>query len=169
MADAVPVFQDRAELLLSLRLQGSEDVQAQALINDSIRNVRVGIYGQLGETRVTALLAITPTETATTTDELDRLRANQLEILWNRFNLLATLPTIFRDSSAQVFSEWNEEALTREHPGISVSKLRDGIWKEILQLLDELSNEETRDLSDNVWVSETDESELMVDTGGLIL
>jgi len=120
MADIAPLFvADAATLRTSLRLSALNETasDAGALVDDAVREVRLGFARRLGLPRVTELVAMTydPTGGAPTTDdEMLRECANLTEILWVKKLLLTRLPTVFRDSSGEARLDFNTEALTRE-------------------------------------------------------
>ena len=113
-----PLFApDLAALQASLRLTAVKSGDALAIIDDAVREVRLGFTRRLGATAVAALVAIDydPTATtATTADEIRREIANLTEIAWVRKLLLERLPTIFRDSSGDAALTWQTDGLTRE-------------------------------------------------------
>jgi len=120
MADLAPLFVADADTLrASLRLSAlnTSPSDAVVLVDDAIREVRLGFARRLGLTRVTELVAMVydPAVGAPTTeDEMLRECANLTEILWVRKLLLTRLPTVFRDSSGEPRLDFNTEALTRE-------------------------------------------------------
>ena len=113
-----PLFvADKDTLKSRLRLSGAAQTDALAQIDQAIEDVRVGFYDDaqgLGVSRVTALLAISYEENATTAEALLRTRANNLEVSWVRLLLMRRLPTLFMDASGNSLDVWNEEPLTRK-------------------------------------------------------
>lgn len=122
MADIAPLFvADADSLRASLRLSAltTSPSDAAVLVDDAIREVRLGFLRRLGLSRTAALVALVYDPTAgapTTEDEILRECANLTEILWVKKLLLTRLPTLFRDSAGESRLDFNTEALTRESP-----------------------------------------------------
>jgi hypothetical protein len=120
MSTITPLFVASASALLaSLRLSAVEGTETNAatMVDDAIREVRVGFLRRLGVDRVGVLVALVYDPTAgapADNDEILREVANLTEVLWVRKLLLTRLPTIFRDASGQVDLSWQADALTRE-------------------------------------------------------
>lgn len=116
--DVAPLFVGTFKGLLEcLRLQGvdSDQSAAAAPVRQAVQWARTEIYRRLGLTRTNQLVAISPVSNATTQDQLDRQRAEQLEIHMVKWKLLQELPVLFMHRGTGTASEvWNEEALTRE-------------------------------------------------------
>lgn len=114
-----PLFlTDIEELKTELRLSkvsATNDVDVQAIIQQSIEDTVTTFMRRLGIARVVQLQAITPpVGNPTTNDEFLYVLARLTEIKLNRANLYRTLPTIFRDSDGSARKEWQNDALTRE-------------------------------------------------------
>lgn len=138
-----PLFMlDRDALVAELRLTGSQNGDASAIIDGTIQEVRIGFYDCLGRTRVDQIVAFATADNPATDDELTRVRAEKTEVMWVRMFLLTRLPNFFLDSSGDTPQAFNEEGLTREpRPdlrGRELSRLN----AEILKRLDALKGED---------------------------
>jgi hypothetical protein len=122
MADMAPLFVADADTLrTSLRLSAlnTSPTDAVALVDDAIREVRLGFMRRLGASRVAVLVGFTydPESGAPDTEnKMLRECANLTEILWVKKLLLTRLPTVFRDSGGEARLDFNTEALSRETP-----------------------------------------------------
>lgn len=124
---------DMATLRARLRLSGAAQSDALAQIDEAVEWVRVALYNEetgLGLTRVNELLAVAYVENATTSADLVRTQANNLEQVYVRLRLLKVLPMLFMDASGSTHDTWNEEPLTR--------KGQRSLEKEIASLEDEV-------------------------------
>lgn len=93
-----------------LRLSGvPSDRDAQRLIEEAVRSVRVGFYRYLTESRVLTILATAEIENPTTGAGAIRQLASVTELKWIRYELMRTIPTLFFDSSASAHQSWQED------------------------------------------------------------
>ena len=112
-----PLFAtNRAALLTAIRLATAQTAgSAQGVIDAAINKARLAFYRRLGIPRVTAILAMAVTAAPTTTDELVRFQAQETEAALVRCELLASLPILFGDSSADAGDAFQgEEAYTKQ-------------------------------------------------------
>ncbi len=138
-----PLFMaDRAALVAELRLTGSQNGDAPAIIDGTIQEVRIGFYDCLGATRVDKIKAFVTAENPATDDELTRVRAEKTEVMWVRMFLLTRLPNFFLDSSGDTPQAFNEEGLTREPRPDSRGRELSRLNAEILKRLDALRGED---------------------------
>lgn len=128
---------DFTTMKANLRLTGSGSGDAEELIDEGIRFVRVNFWKRLGQTRITQILATVYTETPATEDEYVRMAANSAEIVWVRLHLLKTMPTLFMDSS-KLLEQWNEEAAFRQ--GGPSRKQVEKLERELEEFIDILIN-----------------------------
>lgn len=129
-----PLFvSDTSKLKAMLRLSGG--TTADVLIDEAVRQARVQFYSELGESRVTAILAYTDEENPTSANGLTRSRANSTEAMIVRAALLRTLPVQFKDADATLLQEWNREGLIR---GMSSSEIQKEIARLESDILDGL-------------------------------
>lgn len=111
---ATPLFvPDLATLLARLRLTGIA-TSGQAVVDEAVQTVRVGIYRALGAAVVSTLLATTSTLSPITDAELERCTAERVEVAWTRMLLLRSMPVLFKESSSNIQQAWNEEGLARD-------------------------------------------------------
>lgn len=137
-----------AELKSRLRLSGVDDTaDAQALIEDAIREVRLGLIDRLGLSLITTLQAITFTETPDTTDEVKRFRAEFAELLWIRAILNERLPQLFVDSSGVSKQVWNDDGLVRDVGTGSVRRQSRDLIRKVRDHLAYLTGDDTGEIS----------------------
>lgn len=135
-----PLFNSSfSELKAGLRLSGSTQPDTIAILDRALSEVRVGLYSQLGETRITEILATSLVPSPVTTAQLDRTKAALTETLWVKYLLLLELPLLFMDSSGQTDQVWNEEGLVRDSTPRRVEQMRESLWSRITSLLNELN------------------------------
>lgn len=109
-----PLFiSDMPTLKKRLRLSGAAQGDALAIIDSATETARVLIFDSLGASRVNVLLGKPYTENAVTTDGIQRIKANNLELLIIRRDLLRRMPVLFMDSSGAKRESWNDEGFTR--------------------------------------------------------
>jgi hypothetical protein len=110
-----PVFHaNRAALKSKLRLTGSAAQDAEAILDQTIQEVRIGFYDFLGSSRVEKILAMPFSENPTTREGVMRLKAMTTETKWVKMLLLRALPVLFMDASGDSLEAWNDEAMTRQ-------------------------------------------------------
>lgn len=132
-----PLFNSSISALKSAcRLSGSSQPDSLKIIDDAVKRVWNGFYAKLGAARVAAIVAVTPTDTPTTDDQLSRSRAEQAEVLWVKALLLNDLPVTFVDSGGAVRETWNEDAITRNPSDSERRKLVEAYMAEVTELLD---------------------------------
>ena len=108
-----PIFMKRSQLLNSLRLSESSESSVQQ-IDDAILETRTGFYRSLGSSRVAELAAVTHSDTPASDDELDRARAESVEVKWVKLGLMRSMPTFFMEATGSAQQTWNEEGLLRD-------------------------------------------------------
>lgn len=155
---ATPVFIADLDILKAqLRLSAVDTGDAVDVIDSIMGEVRLGLYAELGSTRVTEILAIPFVDPAITDNHLTRLRANNTELLWVRALLMRRLPVLFVQSAGVARHTWNEEGIVRE--GTSGGDVRREV-RELTRLyrlgLAALKGEDVGDLS--VFVPVPDET-----------
>jgi len=140
--DLPTITPSMAELQKMIRLVSSKTTDTTNGVVDKVtQNVRVKIYGALGEDLVDTLLAIVPEENPTTTDGLSRLQATILEANWVLYLLLIELPVCLYDSVAAEPPEqiWDKEPLTRDIDPDTLELRRDALWEEIQDIIGDLT------------------------------
>ena len=121
----VPLFAPSREALITrLRLNNTVSDSGIACIDQAIEQVRAQFYRRLGRVRISQLLQMSYTENPTTDDGVLRALAYTTEVLWMRYFLLRSMPTMFADNASEVPAVWNQEGFVRgTSPGTS-SELR---------------------------------------------
>lgn len=114
----------RQAVRLSTEALNNEAVQ---ILDRAVLEVRVGCYDRLGATLVASLKAVTPSDAPTTSDELSRARAEQVEVSWVKLVLLRELRALFMDASGQTGRVWNEEATFRDSSSRDIRELMDSL------------------------------------------
>ncbi len=132
-----PLFNSSISALKSAcRLSGSSQADSLKIIDYAVKRVWNGFYAKIGAARVAALVAVTPTDTPTTDDQLSRSRAEQAEVLWVKALLINDLPLTFIDSGGAVRETWNEDAISRSPSDSERRKLIEAYMAEVSELLD---------------------------------
>ena len=139
----LPLFVvDMKTLRDRLRLGGiSVTSNAFAILEKAVEDVRVFLFDAdrgLGEAKVLALRAVTFVENTLLPAELERTKANNLEIMWVRLLLLRRMPLFFMDASAVTHEAWNEEPFTRMSRRDIEAEIK-RLEAEILQVIGSLS------------------------------
>ncbi len=137
---------DLSTLKSRLRLTGIETgSDAEAILDDAIREVRAGFIRRLGIARVNTLIAIVLDSDGIPDNNDDTLRvlAEITEIKWVKSLLMRTLTQFSLDGSGSVLQAWHDEAPFRFMGEFDKSKeirrLQDEI-EENLQLLEGTDN-----------------------------
>lgn len=119
-----PVFNTTVDSIRQrLKLSGATQSDTITAIEQAVREVRVGLYEELGSARVDEILTFSSTDNPTTNEELVRARAEQTEVAWVKLILVRELPVIFMDSSGNTSQIWNEESLTRDASSADLNEL----------------------------------------------
>lgn len=125
------------------------DSAANALLDEAILCARMEFYRRLGKVRVDALLDITFNENPESEDEVLRALANSVEVKLVRVRLMRSLPVLFKDSSGDANTAWNEEAPFREGGMSSTDKEIKRIEAEIEEDFQMLNVEESQGAESN--------------------
>lgn len=115
MAVAPTFVKDMATLKARLRMTGAANTDTLTMVDDAVREARVGFIRRLGSNRVTTIAGYTRSDAPTTAHELLRDVAESTEVTWVRYLLFQTLPTLFLDASAISQEAWNAETLSRQY------------------------------------------------------
>lgn len=139
-----PVFVADFDTLKSeLRLgEIKSDGNSEDLIRQALRNVRLGFWRSLGDSRIQTIKAWTLVDDPSTDQQYLRHLANETEVMWTKYYLTWTLPMLFQDSSAEKDMVWNEEPIFRNMSSRNFDKLRKELWDTITNNLDLLSGDE---------------------------
>lgn len=98
-----------------LRLSGvPDDVDADALINQALREVRVGFYRRLGASLISTYSSGQLPSDPSSDLDYKKYLAELTEIRWVKLMLLYKLPILFEDASAQEGEAWNTEGTFRK-------------------------------------------------------
>jgi len=159
MAISPAFVESTAVLKENLRLSGMDSAKDSAtLLEQAIRKARSQFYRRLGQSRMDTLIAITPSDTPSTTNENLREIARQTEIMIVKQELTWTLPMLFQDASGEAQQLWNEEGVFRGEDQFSLGSLRDMLHFEIEQNFQFLEGEETAG-AETTWSITTFEPE----------
>ena len=154
---AEPVFiPDLDTLKARLRLSAVDTGDAAAVLDSAVEEVRLGLFAELGSSLVTEIQTLTREEPAVTDDGLTRLRAENVELLWNRMILLQRLPSLFMQSAGVARHAWNEEGITREASSKDIRTEVRELQRLVRIGLAYLLGQDTGDLT--VFVAEPDET-----------
>lgn len=93
--------------------------------------MRLHLFEELGESRVTEILAITYTETPTTADERLRAQAHTVEVDWTRLLLMETMPMLFADGNNDNGQIFHDEAVFRRPAGDQMAEQKSRLWDAI--------------------------------------
>lgn len=127
-----------------LRMSGvPSGVDAQQLIEEAMRTVRVGFFRQVSASQIQILTGQAPVENPTNEADVLRQLAEVTEIKWIRYELMRTIPTLFFDSAPSAQQAWNEEAMLRGTSNAERDAELKRLWSEIVQNLTLLEGEET--------------------------
>lgn len=146
-------------LKAALRLSGAATAGALAVIDQAVKDVRIGFYDNLGATRVAQIVAFTDSDDPDNDNEITRAKANSVEIKWTRVLLLRRLPSLFIDASGARQTEWNDEAPFVAGPERLLNQEIEKLEAEINAALEELKGEaDAEDPAVNVSVIGPDET-----------
>jgi hypothetical protein len=98
----------------SLRLSGGPNESTTQQVDDALLEVNIGFHDRLGASRVTALQAMTRSDTPSTEDQRTRARAEAVERNWLKLILMRSMQAFFLDGASQASQTWNEEGLLRD-------------------------------------------------------
>jgi len=139
MAVAPLFVASMAALKASLQLTNATQADTLAVIDRVVSEVRVGFYDKLGSSLVSRIVGYSVTENPTSTNEILRLKASNIETCWVKMRLLEELPVLFMDASNSVSQEWNEEGLTRNAASREIRKLIDSLRTKVNRGLGDLA------------------------------
>lgn len=140
MAVAPLFIPSMTALKATLRLTAANAPDSLAILDDVVKQVRLGLYDALGSSRVTTILGTSSTDTPTTDAQLLRTKAEMAEGLWVRMLLMDRLPVQFMDAAAGALDQWNEDGLTRDFSASERKRIRDAIETQLQVLLAELKS-----------------------------
>lgn len=131
-----PLFVATIALLRGkIRLEGAESGSAEALIDEAVLTVRMEFFRRLTKARVDLILAMTFSETPSSTAEQMRAVANITEVLMVRRELMDTLPVMFQDASGSARDDWNRDAPFRNTAPSDLRRQKDALTAKIEQNL----------------------------------
>lgn len=143
MAIAPLFVASMADVKARLRMSGvPAGVDANDLIEESVRTVRAGFYRQLEASRITTILGTTEVDNPTSTADVLRQIASVTEIKWLRYELMQTIPTMFFDSAPAAQQAWNEEGMVRGMTSTERESQLKRLWDDINDALIVLAGEE---------------------------
>jgi hypothetical protein len=160
-----PLFvADLATLKSKIRLSGVAAANdAEDIINEAILTVRSGFYRELGAARTAVLVALPFNESPTTENEILRAVANITEVKWVRLELMRTLPTMFKDGTAEQNQIFQDEALFRDTTQQQLDADRLLCEQQIAENLDLLRGDESLGTESTIRVATPKVSSGMVD------
>lgn len=133
---------DTATMKSLLRLTGTPQPDALAMIDSGIQSAGLYLRRILGLARVVAIQGMAYSENPATLDQLSRLKANTAELYLVKINLMRSMPVLFMDNSSNTRETWNNEGLTRR---VSLRDLEPEIARlqsDVDTLLAELANDD---------------------------
>jgi hypothetical protein len=108
-----------------LRLSGvPAEVDADALINQALREARVGFYRRLGASLISIYASGSLVSNPTTDAEYKAYLAELTEIRWVKLLLIDKLPILFEDASGEQGEAWNTEGTFRKDDHQALIRLR---------------------------------------------
>lgn len=158
---ASPLFIDSIDTVKKrLRLSGvPSTADAESLIEEAMRNVRVGIFRKLDQSRIDYLVSAASVEAPVNQDQALRQLAETTELKWIRYELMRTIPTLFFDAAPSANQAWNTEGLFR---GTTVSdrenelrRLKDDIDASMIVLEGDVAMPNEVEIEPMVFVSPT--------------
>lgn len=153
---ATPLFiTDLDTLKAQLRLSALDTGDAAAVLDAVVTEVRLGFNDELGISRVAEIVALTPAEVPTTTDELTRFRAENVELLWTRSILMRRLPTLFIQGGGQARKAWNEEGITRSSDDTNLRREMKSLEQQVRDGLARLEGETAGEVNATVILPDT--------------
>lgn len=138
MAVAPLFISSMAVLKSRLRLTAVNQSDADAIIDEAVREVRVELYQALGSSQIATILATASSENPTTDAQLARTKAEMVEGMWVRMLLLDRLPMLVLDAQNGDLQQWNEDGLTRSFSSRERENIRQHLQSRISELLAEL-------------------------------
>lgn len=139
-----PLFEkDLDTIKAKLRLSKlAEERDGHALLEEALRSVRIGFIRELTKSRVDDIADTALVDTPSTDDEVMRVAAAVTEVLWVRYQLMATMPSAFLDAGAQdTVQIWNDEGAFRSGSAQGFQERRSALWGEITSNLDLLKSQ----------------------------
>lgn len=164
---AQPVFvADKATLKASLRLGGIIDTDAaDDILNDAMLKARMLIVRVLGDRNVARVQAIPTTDAPLTKFEVQRVTAEQLEVVLTKRYLIPDLPTAFMDDSGSMLDTYNQEA-----PFRLTDASQRGMWVEELKAqANELAGQLMADLNSTTEVDQVSSGAQINGVGAALL
>ena len=136
-----PLYNATLETLLKrTRIDTADDDQTNALVTQSVTEVRLGFYRSLGRDRAKAIAGYPLTDNPDTDEEILRARGAAVETLWLTWLLAQRLPFLFMDNRASTGDIFNDEPLTRD--AAKLQDFLDALKEQIDEGLGELTEPE---------------------------
>lgn len=135
-----PLYNTTLDILLTkTRIRSANDEQTLAAVYQSVTDVRIGFYNQLGRVRAQEIRAVATVENPETDDDTLKQTAISAEVVWLTIILIKRLPILFMDNAGSVGDAFNDEPLTRDA----------GQLKDLLESLEEDLKDLLKDLADD--------------------
>lgn len=151
------------DLLAKTRIKSANDEQTLAAVYQSVTDVRIGFYNQLGRVRAQEIRAITTVENPETDDDTLKQTAVSAEVIWLTILLIQRLPILFMDNAGSVGDIFNDEPLTRDAG--QLKDLLDDLKAQLAVLLGELADDDSNvKHADKASLNGPDTTYLLTDT-----
>ena len=124
-----PLYNVKADVIEKLRLTATTDADTLSIVDQAIRDVRLGFYRRLTPARATEIAALSSVENPTTTDEIVRAVGEVTEIYWVMHRLICILPTMFIETAHAISDSFDDVPITRDSE--SLQKYLTCIWNRI--------------------------------------
>ena len=109
-----PLFnQTKDALLTKVRIDPADKAGTLALVDQAIRDVRLGFFSRVGKTRSLAIAAMSYNDNPETDEEVLRAKGVSAENIWLYILLVERLPSLFMDNQG-TRDTFNDEPLTRD-------------------------------------------------------
>ena len=137
-----PLYNASLDVLLDrARISSANDDQTIAMVHQSVTDVRIGFYSQLGRVRAQAIRAIATVENPETDDDTLKQTAISAEVIWLSILLIQRLPVLFMDNAGSVGDAFNDEPLTRD--ALALKAMLDDLKSQLSDLLEELADDDS--------------------------
>ena len=124
-----PLYNVKADVIAKLRLTDTTDSDTLTIVDQAIRDVRLGFYTRLTPARAQEIAALASVENPTTTDETVRAVAEVTEWYWIASKLICILPTMFIETAHAIDESFDDVPITRDSE--SLQKFLRCLWNNI--------------------------------------
>lgn len=113
-----------------------------AIIDRAVQEARVLLYKELGSARVDKLLSTLYTEAGTTTAQLNRMQANNVESLAVRYMIAKSYPVFYIDKIEDATAAYSDDITTRQASPYQQAVIIDRLRMSLQEAIALLKNEE---------------------------